>query len=433
MHHRKTVFRFLYRYVAPTIVSSAPLIKEILKIFVIVCNILDIFCINIYVDSGRLFRHTVSTMLELVEVFSKAELKEFISFPYRLYKNHPYWVPPLYFDEINTLSPRKNPSYSYCEARLWLVQESGKTLGRIAAVRNDRFIEKWGNRFLRFGWFDLTDREEVAEALFSPVEAWALEQGLEAVHGPLGFTDLDREGLLVDGFEEKGTLPMIYNYPYYPRHLERLGYEKDVDWLQFAIPVPAKLGPKFDRLKKVVMERNKLRLIHFRKVKEAVKYGEGIFDVLNDAYADLYGVVELDDAQVQAYIKQYLGFARHEFIKIMVDENEQVIAFAIALPRLTDALQKSGGKLLPFGFFHLLRALKHPKELVFYLLGIRKSHQNRGLNAILLTELYRECLEHGIESVQTCGELENNSNIVTLMKNFPHRINKRRRCYIKHL
>ncbi|MFP4490124.1 MAG: GNAT family N-acetyltransferase [Spirochaetaceae bacterium] len=372
-------------------------------------------------------------MIELREVVSKRDLREFISFPYRLYKDHPYWVPPLYFDEKNTLSPKKNPAFSHCDARYWLAQEDGRTLGRIAAIRNDRYIEKWGNHYLRFGWLDLENRNDVADVLFRAVEDWAAEQGLAAVHGPLGFTDLDREGILVEGFEEKETLPMIYNYPYYPTQMERLGYVKDVDWLQFSIKVPEKLSPKFGRLKKVVMERNKLQLREFTSSREVISYADKAFEVLNEAYKDLYGVVELDSTQVRYYIKQYFSFVRPEFIKLMEEEEGDVVAFAIALPRLTDALQKTEGKLLPFGFIHLLHAMKKPSELVFYLIGIRPAYQNRGLNAVLLTELYRECREHGIHTVQTCGELEHNSNVVTLMKNFEHRLNKRRRCYIKTL
>lgn len=372
-------------------------------------------------------------MIELKEVLHRNDFREFLSFPYRLYRNHPYWVPPLYFDEKNTLSPSKNPSFNYCEARMWLVRENGETLGRIAAIRNDRYIKKWGNKYLRFGWLDFVDREDVVDSLFSAVEGWAREQGLTAVHGPLGFTDLDREGMLIEGFEERETLPMIYNYPYYPEHMERLGYQKDVDWLQYLIPVPDKLHDKFDRLKKVIMERNNLRLLQFSSSRELPQYGEQVFSVLNESYSDLYGVVELDDQQVKDYIKQYFSFIRHEFIKIIVDEHEDVIAFAVALPRLTEALQRAGGRLFPFGFIHLLRAMRHPKELVFYLIGIKPEHQNRGLTSILLTELYRECIDHGISAVQTCGELEHNSDVVTLMKHFEHRQNKRRRCYIKEV
>ncbi len=372
-------------------------------------------------------------MIELSEVATRGEFKEFLEFPYRLYQDHPYWVPPLYFDEKNTLSAKKNPAYSYCDARMWLVRENGGTLGRIAAIRNDRYIEKWGKRYLRFGWLDLVDRSDVADMLFAAVEDWAREQNMTAVHGPLGFTDLDREGMLIEGFEEKETLPMIYNYPYYPTHMERLGYEKDVDWLQFAITVPDDLGPKFARLKKVVMERNNLRILELGSSKDVMAYGDPVFEVINEAYSDLYGVVELDERQVRNYIKQYLSFVRPEFIKIMVDEHGEVAAFAISLPRLTEALQKSKGRLFPLGFLHLLRAMKQPKELVFYLIGVRPAYQNKGLNAVLLTDLYQECRKHGIHTVQTCGELEHNSNVVTLMKNFEHRMNKRRRCYIKQL
>ena len=372
-------------------------------------------------------------MIELREVESNRDLNTFINFPYRLYRGHPYWVPPIWLDEKNTLSAKKNPAFSYCEARYWLAMKDGRVAGRIAAIRNDKFIEKWGQKYLRFGWLDFEDDAGVADALFGAVEDWAREQGLEAIHGPLGFTDLDREGLLVEGFDERGTLPMIYNYPYYPQHLERLGYEKDVDWLQFVVDVPEDIGEKFKRLKKLVFERNNLRLLRPRRSKDLLPYGEGIFDVIDRAYSNLYGVVPLTKEQVHTYIKQYFTFVRAEFIKIIVNEQDEVIAFAVSLPRLTEALQKARGRLLPFGFLHLLQAMRRPQEIVFYLLGVRPDYQNKGVNAILLSELYDECIRHDIKSVQTCGELEHNSNIITLMYNFEHRMNKRRRCYVKEL
>ena len=373
------------------------------------------------------------TMVKLKEVVSRRDLKTFVKFPYSLYRDNPYWVPPLFFDEINTLSKNKNPSFEHCEARYWLAYEDGQVLGRIAAIRNDKFIAKWKQNYLRFGWFDTVNRQDVAQALFEAVETWAGEQELEAVHGPLGFTDLDKEGLLVEGFSERGTLPMIYNHAYYPTLIEQLGYKKDVDWLQFEIKVPEQIGEKFTRMKDLVLERNKLKLLHFDRMKEVLPYGKSIFEALNASYSDLYGVVELTDAQVESYIKQYLSFTNPDFIKLLSNQNDEVVGFAIALPRLTKALQKSGGRLFPFGFLHLLKTLKKPEELVFYLIGARPDYQNRGLNAILLSELYRECIDYGIEYVQTCGELEDNSNIITIMKNFETRTNKRRRCYIRHL
>ncbi|MFO7730519.1 MAG: GCN5 family acetyltransferase [Spirochaetia bacterium] len=372
-------------------------------------------------------------MVKLKEVVSRRDLKIFVKFPYTLYKDNPYWVPPLFFDEINTLSKHKNPSFEHCEARYWLACEDGQVLGRIAAIRNDKFIAKWKQKYLRFGWFDTVNRQDVVQALFEAVESWAREQGLEAVHGPLGFTDFDKEGLLVEGFKERGTLPMIYNHAYYPTLIEQLGYKKDVDWLQFEIKVPEQIGEKFTRMKDLVLERNKLKLLHFDRMKDALPYGKGIFDALNASYSDLYGVVELTDAQVESYIKQYLTFTNPDFIKLLSNQADEVVGFAIALPRLTKPLQKSGGRLFPFGFLHLLKTLKKPEELVFYLIGARPDYQNRGLNAILISELYRECIDYGIEYVQTCGELEDNSNIITIMKNFETRVNKRRRCYIRHL
>ncbi|MGC9313561.1 MAG: hypothetical protein ACP5IA_12810 [Sediminispirochaetaceae bacterium] len=243
-------------------------------------------------------------MVKLIEVKNKRDLNRFIEFPYKLYRKHPYWVPPLRFDERNTLLRSKNPSFEYCDARYWLAVENGTVLGRIAAILNKKSIEKWGKKYLRFGWFDLVNRFDVAEALIGAVEDWAHQLDLTAVHGPLGFTDLDPEGLLIEGFEERGTLPMIYNYPYYPDLLEQLGYAKDVDWLQFEIPVPDAIGEKFTRMRDIVLTRNKLHIAEFRNRKDVISYGERVFEALNKAYEKLYGVVELTDKQVQTYIRQ---------------------------------------------------------------------------------------------------------------------------------
>ncbi|MDZ7794975.1 MAG: hypothetical protein U5P10_15170 [Spirochaetia bacterium] len=256
-------------------------------------------------------------MVKLKEVVSRRDLKTFVKFPYSLYRDNPYWVPPLFFDEINTLSKHKNPSFEHCEARYWLAYEDGQVLGRIAAIRNDKFIAKWKQKYLRFGWFDTVNRQDVVQALFEAVETWAGEQGLEAVHGPLGFTDFDKEGLLVEGFKERGTLPMIYNHAYYPTLIEQLGYRKDVDWLQFEIKVPEQIGEKFTRMKDLVLERNKLKLLHFDRMKDALPYGKGIFDALNASYADLYGVVELTDAQVDELYKTVFNFYKSRFHKTL--------------------------------------------------------------------------------------------------------------------
>lgn len=372
-------------------------------------------------------------MIEIAEVNSARELRAFIRFPHTLYRDHPCWVPPIFPDEWNTLSPRRNPACGYCRARLFIARRNGKAVGRVAAILNNRYIEKWKKKLLRFGWIDFIDDPEVSGALLGAVEEWARELGMEGVHGPLGFTDLDPEGMLVEGFDEEGTLPMIYNHPWYPRHLEALGYRKDADWLQFEITVPRQIGPKFTRLKELVMQRYDLRLLAPSNKKELLPYAHGIFDVMNSAYAHLYGVVELDELQIRVYIKQYFGLVNPDFIKLILDTRDEVIAFAVAIPRLSAVLRKHRGRLFPFGALHILHTLRHPKELVFYLVGVRPDYQVKGVNAILMSELYRECIEYGIKTVQTCGELEDNSNIVSLMNNFEHRQHIRRRCYLKSL
>ncbi len=372
-------------------------------------------------------------MVELIEVKSKKLLKDFIRFPFTLYRNHPFWVPPIFQDEWNTLNPGKNPASKFCESRLFLARKNGKYAGRIALILNHRYIKKWGKKLLRFGWVDFTDDPEVSSALFAAAGGWAKELCLEGIHGPLGFTDLDPEGMLVEGFDEEGTLPMIYNHPYYPRHLEAAGYRKDADWFQFEITVPEVLGSKFNRLENIVMNRYKLRLLAPKSRKELLPYAHGIFDVMNSAYSELYGVVELDEEQIQAYIKQYFGLVNPDFIKLILNRDNEVIAFAVAIPRLSAVLRRHRGRLFPFGAIHLLHTLRRPKELVFYLVGVRPDYQVKGVSAALMSRLYQECIDYGIRTVQTCGELENNSNIVTLMNNFENRRHIRRRCYIKEV
>lgn len=371
--------------------------------------------------------------LSLSEVESRADLGRFIKYPYDLYRDHPYWIPPLLIDEWNTLRKDRNPAYRYCTARFWLAERGGEIVGRIAGILNPRANERWGERRLRFGWIDMEDDPGVSDALLGIVEAWARELGMTHVCGPMGFTDMDKEGMLVEGFDELGTMPMIYNFPYYVEHMQRLGYEKEVDWLEYEIDVPDELHPRYERLKKVVFRKFGLHILPAKRARDLRPYARGIFEVLNESYRDLYGFVDLTPAQIDTYTDQYFGFIDPDFTKVVVDASSTVVGFQIAMPRLSQALQKNRGRLFPVGFAPLLRALRNPEEVVSYLIAVHPKFQRRGVDAVLLSELYRSCIERGVKKVVTCGELEHNDNVNLLTRNFPHRMHKRRRAWHKHL
>lgn len=373
-------------------------------------------------------------MVEIREVKTKNDLKKFILLPFRLYKDNKYWVPPLIMDELNTLRKNKNPAFEYCDAKYWLAYKDGKIAGRIAGIINHRFIEIWGQKLLRFGWVDFIDDQEVSAALFGALEGWASELGLDGVHGPLGFCDLDKEGMLIEGFEEMSMFITIYNYPYYPVHLETLGYIKDVDWIEYDLAVPEEKVPeKVQRVSEAIMKRLNLRLFRAKKAKEILPYAKGIFEVLNEAYKNLYGVVPLTDKQVEAYTKQYFSFINPDYIRIVLDKEDKVAAFGIAMPSLTDAMRKANGRIFPFGFIHILRSLKKAKLLDLYLVAVRPELQSKGINALLLADITKVSLENGISRALSSPELELNTKVQAQWKHYSARLNKRRRCFIKNI
>lgn len=367
------------------------------------------------------------------KVENKRDLKRFISFPYKLYAGNKYWVPPLRFDEMNTLRRDKNPAFEFCEVKYWLAYKDGKIAGRIAGIINWRYVEEWKNRYARFGWIDFIDDKDVSKALIETVEKWAKEKGMEAVHGPLGFTDLDYEGMLIEGFEELGTMATIYNYSYYPKHLEKYGYTKDIDWVEFEVKAPQEVPEKIDRVANIALERNNLRVLKVKKSKELLPYAKDMFKVLDETYKDLYGVVPLSEKQVDLYIKQYFGFIRPDYISMILDSNDRVAAFGITMPSLSKALQKSKGRLFPVGFIHLLMAMKNNKQIDLYLIGVRPDLQGKGVNSIIFNELNKIFINKNIVSAETNPELETNFKVQAQWKHFTHRQHKRRRCYIKQL
>lgn len=372
--------------------------------------------------------------IEIRRVITKSDLKAFVLFPEKLYADNPNWVPAPVFDEINTLRIDKNPAYEFCEAELWTAWKDGSIAGRIAGIINRRYIEKWGKNLARFGWIDFVEDFEVAKALVETVEAWAADKGMEGIHGPLGFTDLDREGLLVEGFNEKATFATIYNHPYYPEYLEKLGYAKDVDWIEFLVQTPESIPEKILRVNEILQKRSGVRVQEWKN-RSALRrdYGAQLFELLDDAYAGLYGTTPLSKKQVDAYIKQYLGFVDPRFTKILVDTSGKLVGFAITIPSLSDALHRCRGRLFPFGWYLLLKALKNPVTMDMMLVAVKKEYVSRGVVAILMTALNKSAIENGIRFSETNPELETNIQVQGLWKDYPKRQHKRRRVYLKSL
>ena len=311
-------------------------------------------------------------------------MKAFINFPEELYKDHPFFVPALRFDEAATLSREKNPAFDHCEARYWLAYRINKVVGRIAGIINHAYIEKWQNKYIRFGWIDFEDDFDISRLLLQQVENWAKEKELTAIHGPLGFTDLDHEGTLIEGFDQLGTMASIYNYSYYQDHFEKLGFAKETDWVEYKIAVDKVVPERLVKLASVVERRLKLRVIRAKKTKEIMPYVTPIFELINDAYSDLFGVTPLTRRQMDYYTKQYFSLIKAEFVAIIVDSEGRLAAFTITKPSLSRALKMNKGRLVRFGFIPLLSAMKKNDMADLLIVAVRKHLQGIGVNARLM-------------------------------------------------
>lgn len=366
---------------------------------------------------------------------TKKELKKYVQFGIDLYNDNDYFVPPLISDEINTLSPDRNPAFDFCKAQSFMAYRDGKPVGRITGLINDIVNQRTGTKTMRFGWVDFIDDNEVADALFNAVENWGREQGMTSIVGPMGFSDMDHEGMLTYGFNELGTIATIYNYPYYPSHMDRMGYQKDADWVEFRITIPNAIPNKFQRIADIVQQKFSLRTIKFTSRKKLKKaYGQALFDLINDAYDKLYGYSPLTQRQIDYYIGLYLNILRLNNLSIIVDENDKLVGAGISMPSLSKALRKSKGKLFPFGWWHLLKALHGKSDTVdLMLVAISKEYQNKGVNALLFTDLIIEYTKDGYKWAESNIELEDNSSVQLQWQYFEHRLHRRRRAYKKQL
>ena len=365
------------------------------------------------------------------EVSSGKELKQFVKFPFKLFAGCKYWVPPLISDEIKSLRKDVNPSLDYCEAKYWLARKDGKIAGRIAGIINRRANDKWGQRLVRIGRVDFIDDMEVSGALFNAVENWAKERGLEGAHGPLGFTDMDYEGLLVEGFDKIPTMANIYNYPYYVDHFEKHGFTKAEDWIQYKFNASQPIPEKVQRINALLQEKYGLRALKFASSREIMPRAKEMFHVLNAAFDGLYGFVALTDREIDFFVKQYFSFINPEFISIIADASDKIVGFGVSMPSLSKALQKAKGRLFPFGFIHILRALRKNDTIDLYLTGVLPEWHNKGVQSLYHSEMNQAYIRRNIKFAIGSPQLENNTAALAVWKYYEKEFYIRRRCYRK--
>lgn len=379
--------------------------------------------------------------IEIKKVESRRDLCKFIDFHNELYKGNPYHVPNLYFDEMNTFRKDKNAAFDFCEAEYFMAYRDGKVVGRVAAIINHSANKKWERESVRFGWIDFVDDIEVSKALLKAVEDYGKSKGMKEIVGPLGFTDMDPEGMLLYGYDQLGTQATAYNYPYYPEHIDRMGgWEKDNDYVEYKLYVPEEMPEKYATIAKMIQKRYNLQV---KKLKRNEIYGENgygkkIFQVVNETFKDLYGYSKLTDRQIEQYVKMYLPMADLDLITIIEDWNtpdHKVVGVGISIPSLARALQKCGGKLFPFGWWHILRALKfHKTEVVdLLLIGVLPEYRQKGANALLFYDLIPHYQRLGFKWGETHVEMETNMKVQGQWQYLNREIHKRRRCYKKDI
>lgn len=375
-------------------------------------------------------------MIEIKEIEpTKANLKKFTQFQIDLYNGNPYFVPPLVSDDVATLSPEINPAFDFCDAVYFMAYRDGKPVGRIAGILNRQVNEHHKTKNARFGFIDFIDDAEVSEALLKAVENWARKKGMKKLIGPLGFTDLDHEGMLVEGFQELSTMATIYNHAYYARHMEKHGYKKESDWIEFLMEVPENIPEKYDRIADIVKKKFGLTVLKYKNRKRIKsEYGRALFHLINDAYDGLYEYSHLTERQIEYYIDIYLGLLNLDLVTLIVDKEGQLVGVGISMPSMSRALQKSKGKMLPFGWIHLLKGLKGKNDRVDLLLvAVKPQYQNKGVNALLFQDLIPYYNKYGYKYAESNPEMETNAKVQGQWEYFKNRQHRRRRSFYKNL
>jgi len=375
-------------------------------------------------------------MIEIREIEpTKKNLKAFTKFQINLYDGSPYYVPPMVYDDVQTLSPSLNPAFDFCEESLFMAYRDGQPVGRVAGIINHQINQRHNEKNARFGFIDFIDDHEVSAALMKAVEDWARRKGMKKIIGPLGFTDLDHEGMLIEGYEELSTMATIYNYPYYPEHMERLGYRKESDWLEFLMEVPDSIPERYNRIADIVKDKFGLRVLKYKSRKRVKnEYGHALFHLINEAYKDLYQYSELSERQIEYYINQYLDLINLDLLTLIVNRDDKLIGVGISMPSMSRALQKSRGRLLPFGWYHLLRGLKGKNDRVDLLLvAVHPDYQNKGVNALLFQDLLPYYIANGYKYAESNPEMETNAKVQSQWEYFNTRQHRRRRSFSKRL
>lgn len=372
--------------------------------------------------------------IEIKEARTKKEMKKFVRFGTELYEKNPYFCPQLEFDELNTLNPKKNPAFEVCESIYYLAYKEKKVVGRIAGIINRQANEAWNVKRVRFGWFDFIDDKEVSAALLDKIAQWGALKGMDSMNGPVGFTDFDHQGLLLEGFEYNSPMASLYNYPYYIEHFDSYGLKKESDWIEYRVYPPKILPERLERVAKMVLNRFNLRVDKVRSAKETIKkYGYTFFDVVDEAYKSLYNYSPLTEKQKKHYSKMFFPLLNYDFVTLVVNENDEIVGVGVSMPDISEALRKCKGRLFPFGFIHVLRALKAKKmsDVDMLLIAVRPDYQNKGVNSIFFYDQVTYFNQYEVVNAETTSILEDNTKNQANWEYFDHIRHKRRRAYIK--
>ncbi|WP_177733767.1 GNAT family N-acetyltransferase [Flavobacterium inviolabile] len=371
-------------------------------------------------------------MIHIQEAITKKEMTDFVTFPFQLYKNNAYWVPPLIKDELKSFN-KSNDIFKSVTAHFFLAYKDQKVVGRIAAIINWTEVKELHKAKVRFGWFDVIDDLAVSKALLDKVTELGKTNNMEYIEGPVGFSNMDKAGMLTEGFDQIATMIGLYNHAYYPEHLEQLGFTKEAEWLEFKIDATQVDLGKVEPLSRIIEQRYEVKSLNFKTTKDILPYVDEMFGLLNKTYAELQSFVPIEQFQIDHYKEKYISFIHPDFITCVTDKNGKMIAFGITMPSFSKAFQKANGKLFPFGFLHLLRAMKKNDHAEFYLIGVDPEYQNKGVTALIMKRMYQVFNERGIKSVETNPQLEENKKIQQLWKNFNPVIHKRRKTFRKDL
>ncbi|MDF2553807.1 MAG: cyclohydrolase [Chryseobacterium sp.] len=367
--------------------------------------------------------------VSILEVKTPNELKQFVRFPMDLYKNNPYYVPSFIKDEINVWNPQENPALQYSEAKQFLAWKNNKLVGRIAVMINHKEEKELGIRKVRFGWIDFIDDQEVSKALIDTVINYAKEHRIDNIEGPMGFTNLDKAGMLTFGFEKIATMIGIYNHEYYPKHIENLGLVKEKEWVEFEMNFPKVLPPKVEKFSKLIAEKYNLRVLDFKNKEEILPYVKPMFKLLDETYKHLSTYTPISEEQIKTYKEKFFPMIAKNYVICVVDEHDELVSFAVTMPSYSKALQKAKGKLFPFGWWHFMQAQKKNDRANFYLIGIHPEYQRRGVTAIIFKEIFVRFNNMGIDFAETNPELEENKSVQVLWQDYNPVNHKRRRTY----